>query len=388
MLSTGLSLNVRHSKGTHARNYQEGAGAGRRTEKPQRCLADPPAVILLTKQAIARSPAQKFSAGHTEAVFSSTEDRIRASHANAAEGSPPIAFSHMPPAAIGFHWAGRVAESLFAVLFPSDCRICGTPLIKISRLPLCQDCLDSMLPISGGVCSICGKRLFSPYAVADCVGDSRCGLCRRLEPMFARASAYGSYESGLRELIHLLKYGGVRPAANVLGRMLAEAITALEPNFPPDSIAVIPVPLYRTKFRQRGFNQAELIARAAMKVGGPGNRLHLCAGVLLRQRDTASQIGLTGHQRRKNLRGAFRVSRPEAVNGREVLVVDDVFTTGATVSECARVLRRDGATKVWVATVARTLKLSAQHVEIRTGYDYAEGLPDAPEVPLARAAGG
>jgi ComF family protein len=206
--------------------------------------------------------------------------------------------------------------------------------------------------------------------------------------MFARASAYGSYESGLRELIHLLKYGGVRPAANVLGRMLAEAITPLEPNFPSDSITVIPVPLYRTKFRQRGFNQAELIARAALKVRGPGNRLQVCAGVLERQRDTASQIGLTGHQRRKNLRGAFRVMQPDSVNGREVLVVDDVFTTGATVSECARVLRRAGATKVWVATVARTLKLSAQHVEIRTGYDDAEELQDAPVVPVARAAGG
>jgi ComF family protein len=273
-------------------------------------------------------------------------------------------------------------------LFPSDCRICAIPLANISRLPLCQECLNAMLPISGGVCTVCGERIFSPYAFADGETESRCGLCRRIEPAFARAAAYGSYESGLRELIHLLKYGGVRPAANVLGRMLAEAIATLEPSLLADSIAVIPVPLHRTKLRQRGFNQAELIARAAMKVGGPGNRLHLCARVLERHRDTASQIGLTSHQRRKNLRGAFRVAHPELVKDREVLVVDDVYTTGATVSECARVLRRAGATKVWVATVARTLKLSAQRVEIRTDYDEAEELPDAPEVSLARAAGG
>jgi ComF family protein len=237
-----------------------------------------------------------------------------------------------------------------------------------------------MLPIAGGVCATCGERLFSAYVVAGAPGESRCGLCRRIEPAFARASAYGSYESGLRELIHLLKYGGVRPAANVLGRMLAEAIAVLEPEFPADSVAVIPVPLYRTKLRQRGFNQAELIARAAIKINPARDRLRLCAEVLERKRETASQIGLTMHQRRENLRGAFGVVQPELVKGREVLVVDDVYTTGATVSECARVLRRAGATRVWVATVARTLKISAQHAEIGP---HAE----EDEVPMAKAVG-
>jgi ComF family protein len=226
-----------------------------------------------------------------------------------------------------------------------------------------------MLPIAGGVCATCGERLFSAYAFTGAAGEPRCGLCRRMEPPFARAAAYGSYESGLRELIHLLKFSGVRPAANVLGRMLAEAIATLEPEFPADWVAVIPVPLHRTKLRQRGFNQAELIAHAAMKMRQPGDRLRLCAGVLERKRETASQIGLTSHQRRENLRGAFGVAQPEGVQGREVLVVDDVYTTGATVSECARVLRRAGATKVWVATVARTLKISAQHAEIGPGHE-------------------
>ena len=245
-----------------------------------------------------------------------------------------------------------------------------------------------MRPISGGVCTICGERLFSPYAFADGAGEARCGLCRRIEPVFARAAAYGSYESGLRELIHLLKYNGVRPAANVLGRMLSEAIATLEPDFAADSIAVVPVPLHRTKLRQRGFNQAELIARAAMRIRGRAGRLHLHAGALVRTRDTASQIGLTSHQRRENLRGAFRVAQPDAVKAREILLVDDVFTTGSTVSECARVLRRAGATKVWVATVARTLKVSAQQVEIRPELEEGKEAVDYQEIPLARAAGG
>jgi ComF family protein len=288
-------------------------------------------------------------------------------------------------------WTIQLAESLFAVLFPSDCRVCGAALVNISRLPVCHECLDAMRPIEGGVCATCGERLFSPYAVASTPNEARCGLCRRIEPVFVRAAAYGSYESGLRELIHLLKYGGVRPAANVLGRMLAEAIATLEPKFPANSVVLVPVPLHRSRLRQRGFNQAELIARAAMKVRSPEgrDRLHLCPGALERKRETASQIGLTSHQRRENLRGAFGVAQPEAVKGREVLVVDDVYTTGATVSECARVLRRAGATRVWVATVARTLKISAQHVEIRSGADESQREEEigTTEVPMAKAVG-
>lgn len=251
-----------------------------------------------------------------------------------------------------------------------------------------------MRPIAGGVCTVCGERLFSPYALAGPVNEVqsiqnefRCGMCRRMEPLFARAMAYGSYESGLRELIHLLKYGGVRPAANVLGRMLAEAIGGLEGDFPPEGVAVVPVPLHRKRLRQRGFNQAELIARAAMKNMRRGDHLLLRPEALARTRETESQIGLTSHQRRANLRGAFAVAEPETVKGREVLVVDDVYTTGATVSECARVLRRAGATRVWVATVARTLKISAQYVEIRA--DGADGEFDEQNaaVPLAKAVG-
>jgi ComF family protein len=286
--------------------------------------------------------------------------------------------------------AGKIAESLFAVLFPSDCRVCDAPLVNISRLPVCPECLAAIHPIEGGRCAICGERIFSPYALGGSDSDeARCGLCRRIEPPFARAAAYGSYESGLRELIHLLKYGGVRPAANVLGRMLAEAVATLENKFEQPSVALIPVPLHRAKLRQRGFNQAEVIARAALKNNSCGDRLRLCAGLLVRKRETTSQIGLTSHQRRANLRGAFALSDPEILRGREVLIVDDVYTTGATVSECARVLRRSGATKVWVATVARTLKNSAQHAEIEPPEASAVEEPARTQSStLARAVGG
>jgi ComF family protein len=259
-------------------------------------------------------------------------------------------------------WLRHAAESLFSVLFPSDCRICAAPLLNISRLPVCPACLGQIHGIRGKVCSICGERVLSSYAEVDPGGQRCCPVCRRVERPFERAVAYGSYDGGLRELVHLLKYNGVRPAAGVLGRMLGEAITALEPEFEQASVVVIPVPLYKGRRRQRGFNQSELIARAALKFH-PNDRLQLRADILLRSRDTHSQIGLTSHQRRENLRGAFKVGRAAEVTGREVLLVDDVYTTGTTASECARVLRRAGAAKVWVATAARTLKLASRYTE-------------------------
>jgi len=208
------------------------------------------------------------------------------------------------------------------------------------------------------------------YAEPDEDGLRRCPVCRRVTRPFERAVAYGSYDGALRELIHLLKYNGVQPAARVLGRMLAEAITPMDSCFDQEHVLVIPVPLFRGKSRQRGFNQAEMILREALRTFS-GTRFELNTGILARIRDTHSQIGLTSHQRRENMRGAFKVTRAEQVTGREVLLVDDVYTTGTTVSECAKVLRRAGAAKVWVATVARTLKLASKYQEL--------GKIDAPE---------
>ena len=186
----------------------------------------------------------------------------------------------------------------------------------------------------------------------------RCLLCQRVDPPFERAVAYGSYEGGLRDLVHLLKFQQVRPAGAVLGRVLAETITKLEKAMPVGRIAVVPVPLHSSKQAQRGFNQAEMIARGALKKLSRPKRFELCAGVLLRRRNTESQIGLTSRRRRENLRGAFAVSDPTRILDRDILLIDDVYTTGTTASECARVLLREGAARVWVATAARTLKIS------------------------------
>jgi ComF family protein len=189
-------------------------------------------------------------------------------------------------------------------------------------------------------------------------------MCLRSEPPFVKAAAYGSYDEGMRELIHLLKYEQVRPAAGVLGRMLAEVIAELAEEFGSEPPLMIAVPLHTNKSKQRGFNQSELIARAALKLYPAALQLTLSTKALVRHRPTESQTGLTPEQRRANIRGAFRVVDRQAVAGRDILLVDDVYTTGTTVSECARVLGVAGAKKVWVATVARVLKPEATGVNL------------------------
>jgi ComF family protein len=288
-----------------------------------------------------------------EAVFSSTGFRIRAAQGQAADH--------------GFAgFAERAAATLFFTLFPADCRICGFPLLRVSRLPVCETCLSALRPLQGSYCIVCGEALHVP-AYVDCGkadrggsdrSEVRCLLCQRVDPPFERAVAYGSYDGGLRDLIHLLKFQQVRAAAAVLGSALAGTIANLERVMPVGRIAVVPVPLHSSKQAQRGFNQAEMIARGALKQLSRPKRFELCTGVLLRERNTESQIGLTSHQRRENLRGAFAVSDPTRTVNRDILLVDDVYTTGTTASECARVLLRAGAARVWVATVARTLKIS------------------------------
>jgi len=254
------------------------------------------------------------------------------------------------------------AESLFATLFPSDCRLCGAALAEVSRLPVCSACVGSIRRIEAPTCDVCGE-LVTTAAAGD---ELRCGVCQRARLPFAKAVAYGSYDGALRGLVHLLKYDRVRPASDLLGRMLAETMADLKFASSERAPLVIPVPLWVGRERQRGFNQAAEIARAAMRywrlrgtVAGETPALpamELNTGALRRTRETQSQTGLTRHQRRANLRGAFVAARPEQVSGREIILVDDVYTTGTTVSECARVLRRAGAAEIYVATAARVLK--------------------------------
>ncbi|HET8892152.1 MAG TPA: ComF family protein [Candidatus Angelobacter sp.] len=250
---------------------------------------------------------------------------------------------------------------MFSLLFPSDCRICQTPLTTISTLPVCEPCLTRIVPLDGLLCRVCGEKLFSNHT--DSKDGALCGMCRRAQPHFRRAVAYGAYEGALRDVVHLFKYDGVKPAGKLLGKLLDRAAIAMAL---PDAVIVVPVPLWSGKRHARGFNQAEAIARAFIDFQSASS-IQLDTSVLVRTRETASQTGLTRHQRRANVRGAFAVVKAEKVKGRSILVVDDVMTTGTTAGECARVLRRAGAKEVFVATVARATKEAASVPAIAAG---------------------
>jgi ComF family protein len=187
-----------------------------------------------------------------------------------------------------------------------------------------------------------------------------------------KAVAYGTYQGRMREAIHALKYDRLHPAARGLGRILAEAIAKLA-GLAPAEMLVIPIPLHRAKYAQRGFNQARLLASEALGFLGkshPEWRLTLATSTLMRLHATESQAGLTPRQRRLNVRGAFSVSDPSKVTMQHVLLVDDILTTGATARAATQALLKAGAASVWVATLARAHCFSA--FGRRSAYQNAE----------------
>ncbi len=164
----------------------------------------------------------------------------------------------------------------------------------------------------------------------------------------------------MKAAIHALKYDQLHPAARELGHMLAQAIAQLAAEAPVEML-VVPVPLHRSKHAQRGFNQARSLAvhaLALLRKTHPEWRLTLASRTLMRLRATDSQAGLTPRQRRLNVRAAFSVSDPTAVDSRHVLLIDDSLTTGATARAAAKALVQAGAASVWVATLARARRIS------------------------------
>ena len=220
------------------------------------------------------------------------------------------------------------------------------------------------IPVPDGpVCRRCGDSLDAPPAEGIAT-THLCRACRLTSPPFTRAVAFAKYEDRMREAIHALKYGRIQPAAPRLGSMLADAIAQLAPDAPAE-LLVVPVPLHRTKRKQRGFNQARALAKSAitaLRKSHPELHLTLAPRTLIRQRSTESQAGLTPRQRRINVRGAFTVSDPGAVRGLNILLVDDILTTGATARAAAQSLKRAGAASVYVATLARARRIhSVKH---------------------------
>jgi len=245
-------------------------------------------------------------------------------------------------------------DSVTSVVIPGDCRVCSDPLSHLTRVTVCSSCWNNLPSQSASLCSRCGEDLgVSDYGQTPGEGIL-CRQCRLAPPLFEIAVAHAVYQGATRSLLHLLKYEGLEPIAERLGGLVADRIATIPAL--PGRMLVIPVPLFRGRRRERGFNQAELLARAAIRSLRrirPDWEGEFAPGVLARQRATQSQAGLSPHERRRNLRGAFFVPDPSRVRKRDVLVVDDIYTTGATARACSQALRRAGAATVWVATVAR-----------------------------------
>jgi ComF family protein len=287
-------------------------------------------------------------AGDRRVVFSSTGDLVRTA-TEVRLDNPRNAFPIRAKRTL-LRAMRSALDILAAVLLPSNCRVCERRLIRLTRIPVCDECIASLERAHVTACSICGEALDIGSREAQAI----CPLCRRAHPEFDFAMSFGAYQGALRKLIHLLKYEQLRPAANVLGARIASVI-AERGLAGADPMLLIPVPLHRIKRRQRGFNQSELIAHSVWKhLERPGYVVHI--GNLQRVRATVSQTGLTRHQRRENVRGAFAVKKAAEVRDRRVVLIDDVYTTGTTLNECARVLRKAGARDVIVATVARVYR--------------------------------
>ncbi|MGA2048527.1 MAG: ComF family protein [Terracidiphilus sp.] len=250
-------------------------------------------------------------------------------------------------------------DALGCALFPASCALCGSPLPQLSPVPICAVCWTEFPIQAGPACALCGDTLDVPISDENPASYSLCRACRLAPPPYVRAVSYGLYQDRMKAAIHALKYDRMHPAARGLGRMLAQAIAQFADQAPAEML-VIPIPLHRSKYAQRGFNQARALAENALgflRKSHPQWHLTLANSALMRHRSTESQAGLTLRGRRMNVRGAFTVSNPAAVDSKDILLIDDIFTTGATARAAAQVLVRAGATSVWVATLARARRI-------------------------------
>lgn len=258
----------------------------------------------------------------------------------------------MATAEAGWHWrAGRLVRRLRPVVdlvLPPRCLRCGDLVAEPGAL--CAACFQQVTFLTPPLCHRCGLPFGGDWGapVAEEAAGLLCAACARRSPPYDRARAALAYDDGARPLVLAFKHADRTDAATALAGWMARAAgPSLE-----QADLIVPVPLHRWRLWQRRYNQAALLAGAlARRAGRPWASM-----ALVRARATISQGGLGHDGRAANVRGAFRVARPAQVDGRRILLVDDVMTTGATVAECARTLRRAGAVSVDVVTLARVAK--------------------------------
>ena len=249
-------------------------------------------------------------------------------------------------------------QSFLDAIFPRKCLVCGAfeglqpsdegiasdPLAHITAPCFCASCRKDLRPIASPFCSKCGR----PFVSRE--GDNHvCWECLVERRHFRRARAFGLYDGALMEAIHRLKYGRHTSLSRPLSALLREIFFQCWDVTTVDLL--VPVPLHLKRLRQRGFNQAHLLIRRWAKQDG----IAFDGLTLLRSRWTEPQTALSRKERKKNIKGAFVVQHRETIRGKKIVLVDDVYTTGSTVNECARVLMKAGAALVDVLTLARAV---------------------------------
>ncbi len=238
----------------------------------------------------------------------------------------------------GMNWIGQQIGGLVDFLFPAACPIClGALTSAAPASSFCTLCTSTITPLPSGRCSRCAL----PF-IASSGSSHYCADCSRELPAFSAVYAAGLYSGAMKQALQRFKYAG----AVDLDQPLAELLYA---QIPPDidEHVIVPVPLHLSRLRQRGFNQSLLLARALAH----NLQLTLEQAILKRTVDSHSQQGLDALQRAKNLNNAFVATR--RLDGCKVLLVDDVMTTGATVSACTQALKDVGAMNVNIAVIAR-----------------------------------
>ena len=238
----------------------------------------------------------------------------------------------------------NVAAAILRTIYPHVCEFCGVEEAGPAESYICRKCRerhDAVKLVEAPFCSKCG--LWFNGAITT---DFRCANCSNLELLFSYARSAAQYSGLIKEVIHRFKYGRNEWFEPFLGELLIDSALPTLQDTPVD--AIVPIPLFPSKRRTRGFNQAERIGERLAKVlGVPSN-----PNCLKRVRDTDSQAGLDRDDRQANVKNAFAFKGPP-LTGQKVLLIDDVLTTGLTASACAGELLKNGAGEVRVWTVAR-----------------------------------
>lgn len=234
---------------------------------------------------------------------------------------------------------------LFHAILPVQCVTCHCALTDDPVPFFCRSCWSSLQPLRGPFCPCCGRPFASPHALQHSPAHL-CSACRNRHPSYTKAWSLYQYASPLQEAVRLFKYRKKVALAHALGELMNQVPIG---NIRADLI--MPVPLYPTRLRDREYNQSLLLADRVSQAAC----IPLSYDNLIRIRETAPQTELSRAVRLKNLRRAFAVRRPKDITGKRILIIDDVFTTGTTVNECAKTLRKAGASEVYVFTLARTV---------------------------------